>query len=216
MIALIWDMDGVLVDSGQAHYEAWKRLFDELGRPLTPEQVAETLGMSNEPILRLWLGENTSREKIDALADRKEAWFRELVATHMQVLPGVTTWLERARERGYRQAVASSAPMANIVAVIEALGLADAFDLLISGARLPRSKPDPAIFVQAAGGLGATPSESVVLEDAVVGVEAALAAGMRCVAVTNTRPAVDLAAATRVVASLEDLEPDAIERLLED
>lgn len=216
MIALIWDMDGVLVDSGQAHYEAWKRLFDELGRPLTPEQVAETLGMSNEPILRLWLGENTSREKIDALADRKEVWFRELVATHMQVLPGVTTWLERARERGYRQAVASSAPMANIVAVIEALGLADAFDLLISGARLPRSKPDPAIFVQAAGGLGATPSESVVLEDAVVGVEAALAAGMRCVAITNTRPAVDLAAATRVVASLEDLEPDAIERLLED
>ena len=214
MIALIWDMDGVLVDSGQAHYEAWKRLFDELGRPITPEQVAESLGMSNEPLLRLWLGEDTPREEIDALADRKEAWFRELVATHMQVLPGVTTWLARARERGYRQAVASSAPMANIVAIVEALGLADAFDLLISGTRLPRSKPDPAIFVQAAAGLGATPSESVVLEDAVVGVEAALAAGMRCIAVTNTRSAADLAAATRVVASLKELEPDAIERLL--
>jgi beta-phosphoglucomutase family hydrolase len=214
VIALIWDMDGVLVDSGQAHYAAWKRLFDELGLPLARQQVAETLGMANEPILRLWLGENMSRAEVDALADRKEAAFRELVGEHMRVLPGVAAWLERARRRGYRQAVASSAPMANIVAVIEALGLADAFDLLISGARLPRSKPDPAIFLQAAQGLGAAPAESIVLEDAAVGVEAALRAGMRCIAVTNTLPAAELAAATRVVASLEELEPDAIERLL--
>lgn len=215
MIALLWDMDGVLVDSGRAHYEAWKRLFDELGRPLTEQQVVETLGMSNEPILRLWLGEGTPRSEIDTLANRKEAWFRELVGGHVQVLPGVVTWLERARQRGYRQAVASSAPMANIVAVVGALGLADAFDLLISGAGLPRSKPDPAIFIQAAQGLGATPSQCVVLEDSVVGVEAARQAGMRCIAVTNTRLASDLTLASRVVASLEELEPDAIERILE-
>jgi HAD superfamily hydrolase (TIGR01509 family) len=214
VIALIWDMDGVLVDSGRAHYEAWRRLFGELGRSVTEEQVAETLGMANEAILRLWLGDEPTRAEIDALADRKEASFRELVGAHMRVLPGVETWLERARQRGYRQAVASSAPMANIVAVVEGLGLADAFDLLISGARLPRSKPDPAIFLQAAGGLGAVPAGCVVLEDAVQGVEAALRAEMRCIAVTNTRSAQDLAAATRVVASLEELEPDAIERLL--
>lgn len=214
MIGLIWDMDGVLVDSGRAHYEAWKRLFDELGRPLTEAQVAETLGMANEAILRLWLGENAPKAELDALADRKEATFRELVGAHMRVLPGVEAWLERARQRGYRQAVASSAPMANIVAVIQALGLADAFDLLLSGARLPASKPDPAIFVQAAAGLGVPPERCVVLEDAVQGVEAALRAGMRCIAVANTRSVQELAAAHRVVASLEELEPDAIERLL--
>lgn len=214
MIALIWDMDGVLVDSGEAHYAAWKHLFDELGRPLTRQQVAETLGMANEAILRLWLGEDIAPAEANALAERKEALFRELVGEHLRVLPGVTAWLERARQRGYRQAVASSAPMANIVAIVHALGLADAFDLLISGARLPRSKPDPAIFVQAALGLGAAPEETVVLEDAAVGVEAALRAGMRCIAVTNTLPASELAAATRVVASLEELEDEAIERLL--
>ncbi len=216
MIALIWDMDGVLVDSGQAHYEAWKRLFDEMGLPLSRQQVAETLGMANEAILRLWLGDDRPLAELNALADRKEALFRELVGEYMRVLPGVTEWLQRARERGYRQAVASSAPMANIVAIVQALGLADAFDLLLSGARLPRSKPDPAIFLQAAQGLGVTPAQSVVLEDAAVGVEAARRAGMRCIAVTNTLPASDLAAATRVVASLEELEPDAFERLLAD
>jgi beta-phosphoglucomutase len=216
LIALIWDMDGVLVDSGQAHYAAWKELFDELGRSLTRQQVAETLGMANEAILRLWLGEDISVAEAAALADRKEALFRELVGQHLRVLPGVTTWLERARRRGYRQAVASSAPMANIVAIVQALDLGDAFDLLISGARLPRSKPDPAIFLRAAQGLGAAPTETVVLEDAAVGVQAALRAGMRCIAVTNTLPASELAAATRVVTSLEELEEDAIEGLLDE
>lgn len=213
-IALLWDMDGVLVDSGRAHYEAWKRLFDELGRPITENQVAEVLGMANEPILRLWLGEDLPRGEIEALAARKEAWFRELVFAHVRVLPGVPKWLAWARERGHRQAVASSAPMANIVAVLQATGLADYFDLLLSGARLPRSKPDPTIFVQAAQGLGVSPAKAIVLEDSTVGVEAALRAGMRCIAVTTTRPASALSGATLIIDSFENLAPEAIEQLL--
>lgn len=207
-------MDGVLVDSERAHYEAWKRLFDELGYPLTEDQVTEVLGMANEAILRLWLGEDLTRQEIEALADRKEAWFRELVAEHVRVLPGVQKWLAWARGRGYRQAVASSAPMANIVAVLEATGLADYFDLLLSGARLPRSKPDPAIFLQAAQGLGTSPAEAIVLEDSPMGVEAALRAGMRCIAVTTTRPASALSGATLIIDSLENLVPHTIEQLL--
>jgi HAD superfamily hydrolase (TIGR01509 family) len=213
-IGLIWDMDGVLVDSGDAHYVAWKALFDELGLPLTAEQGSVTLGMSNMPILRMWLGDDTPPETLTDLADRKEAHFRELVGEHVHVLPGVREWLQRARERGYRQAVASSAPMANIAAIVQALGLGDAFDLLISGARLPASKPDPAIFLQAALGLGCEASDSIVIEDSVVGVEAACRAGMACVAVTNTRPAEELVAASVVVTSLEDLSSDTFERLI--
>jgi beta-phosphoglucomutase-like phosphatase (HAD superfamily) len=97
---------------------------------------------------------------------------------------------------------------------VQALGLGDAFDVLISGARLPASKPDPAIFVQAAHGLGCDRAGSVVIEDSVVGVEAACRAGMACVAVTNTRPAHELSAASLVVTSLADLPDDAFERLI--
>ncbi|MGI6367972.1 MAG: HAD family hydrolase [Anaerolineae bacterium] len=212
-IGLIWDMDGVLIDSGRAHYLAWKALFDELKQPLTAEQVAQTLGMANLPILRMWLGEDRPTADLLALADRKEALFRSLVAEQVQILPGVLDWLARARERGYRQAVASSAPMANITAIIHGLGLGDAFDILISGARLPASKPDPAVFVQAGQGLGCAPSSCVVLEDSAVGVEAAVRAGMPCVAVTNTLPAAQLQAASIVVDSLEELPLDIFQRL---
>jgi beta-phosphoglucomutase len=212
-IGLVWDMDGVLIDSGEAHYVAWKALFDELGIPLTPEQVSRTLGMSNLPILRMWLGAHTPVQTLADVANRKEAHFRSLVGEHVRILPGVLEWLARARERGYRQAVASSAPMANIVAILDALELGDAFDLLISGARLPASKPDPAIFLRAARGLGREPSRCVVLEDSTVGIEAAVRAGMPCVAVTNTRPASELVAASIIVDSLAELPDDVFEQL---
>ncbi|MHB1318075.1 MAG: HAD family hydrolase [Anaerolineae bacterium] len=212
-IGLVWDMDGVLVDSGEAHYAAWKASFDDLGRPLTEEQVSQTLGMSNLPILRMWLGESVPLGTLIEIANRKEALFRSLVGEHVRILPGVRFWLERARGLGYRQAVASSAPMANVTAIVEALAIGDAFDLLISGAHLPASKPDPAIFLQAGRGLGCEPGHCVVLEDSVVGVQAAVRAGMPCVAVTNTRPASELGAASLVVDSLEDLAADVFSRL---
>ena len=136
-----------------------------------------------------------------------------MIAEHVRVLPGVREWLLRARQLGYRQAVASSAPMANIAAILQALDMADAFDVLISGTHLPASKPDPAIFLQAARGLGCEPAECVVLEDSTVGVEAAVRAGIPCVAVTNTRPAAELAAASLIVGSLADLPKDTFETL---
>ena len=104
--------------------------------------------------------------------------------------------------------------MANIVSIVQGLDIGDYFDLLISGSGLPRSKPDPAIFVQAASGLGVSPDRSVVLEDSTMGVEAAVRAGMRCVALTTTRPASELHDADRIVDSLEALEPEVIENLL--
>jgi HAD superfamily hydrolase (TIGR01509 family) len=163
--------------------------------------------MSNLPILRLWLGEQTPEAGLNALAQRKEELFRSLAEGHARLLPGVREWLEKARTRGYRQVLASSGPMANVVAVLGALHVADCFDALLSGAFLPRSKPDPGIFLSAAAAVGAAPAESVVIEDAIVGIQAALRAGMRCIAVTTTHPAEELRQA--------DLDIDVMERLLE-
>jgi HAD superfamily hydrolase (TIGR01509 family) len=203
--AIIWDMDGVLVDSGEAHFLAWRALLAERGRSITREQFEETFGMANPAILRRWLGEETPEALLAELGARKEELFRQKVRGHVRLLPGVREWLERGRRRGYRQAVASSGEMANIVALVAELGIGNYFDALISGAFLPRSKPDPAIFLQAAAALGATPATSLVIEDGIVGVEAAKRAGMRCVAVTTTHPAEKLAQADVVVATLAEL-----------
>lgn len=208
--AIIWDMDGVLADTGAAHYRAWRALAAELGLALTYEQFDETFGMANGPILRAWLGEAATPEQIRALADRKEALFRALVVSEVRLPPGVRAWLERARAQGFRQVVASSAPMANVVAIVAALEIGDYFDALLSGSFLPRSKPDPAIFLQAAAAVGAPPQRCVVLEDSVVGVEAARRAGMPCVAITSTHVAERLAGADRITATLDDLPEEAL------
>jgi len=116
--------------------------------------------------------------------------------------------------RGYRQAIASSGEMANIVAVIVALDISNYFEALLAGAFLPRSKPDPAIFIQAAAALGATPAESLVIEDGIVGVEAAKRAGMRCIGLTSTHPASKLVGADLIVDRMDALDEKAFERLL--
>ncbi len=206
-------MDGVIADTGEAHYLAWQILYRERGQEIAYETFAQTFGMSNLPILKAWLGADTPIEELKAISARKERLFREQARDHTHILPGVLDWLQRGRARGYRQAVASSGPMANVVTLVNALDIADYFDALVSGAFLPHSKPDPAVFLQAAAALGASPSECLVIEDSLMGIEAARAARVRCIAVTTTHPA-DKLTADLVVDSLADLPADAFERLL--
>ncbi|MBC7236459.1 MAG: HAD family phosphatase [Chloroflexi bacterium] len=213
--AIIWDMDGVLADSGDAHYLAWQMLLRETGQQITRQQFDDTFGMANSLLVRHWFGDTLSPETSRALALRKEEIFRQLVAEHVRILPGVEQWLERFRRRGYRQAVASSGEMANVVAVIHALGLGNYFDALLSGAFLPHSKPDPALFLQTAAALGATPGECLVLEDGLPGIEAARRAGMPCIALTTTHPAEKLASADLILDSLANLDEETLECLLE-
>ena len=138
--AILWDMDGVLADSGDAHYVAWQEMFQELGRNITRQEFDDTFGMANGAILRRWLGADLSEERSADLARRKEALFRQHLA-RVRLLPGVLTWLDYARAQGYYQVVASSGEMANIVAVMHALGVGNYFHGVVSGAFLPQSKP---------------------------------------------------------------------------
>ena len=214
MIAILWDMDGVIADTAEAHYAAWQALMAECGASVTRAQFEASFGMHNPPILREWLGPEVPDAEIVRLGRRKEVLYRANVAGSVRMLPGVGAWLERGRARGYRQAVASSGEMANIVAILGELGIGNYFEALLAGAFLPRSKPDPAIFLQAAAALGATPAESLVIEDGIVGVEAARSAGMRCIAVTTTHSAAKLTGADLIVDHLDALDEDAFERLL--
>lgn len=211
--ALLWDMDGVLVDTGEAHFAAWKALFEKHGWAITRQDFERTFGMSNIPILKEFLGERLPEAQLFDLGAEKEARFREMIDRHVSLLPGAEKWLRWARKEGYRQVVASSGEMANIVAILAAFEIANYFDAVVSGAFLPKSKPHPAIFLQAAASVGAEPQESVVLEDGLVGVEAAHRAGIKCVAVTTTHPAEELSAADVVIDDLNELSEETLRRL---
>lgn len=220
--AALWDLDGTLADSGPFHYESWAETLARHNITYTEEQFRATFGMNNTGILKLYFGQDAPQELIDRIGDEKEELFRRLIAGRLQPLPGARELLGRLRQAGFRQALASSAPQANIDAELEATGLRPFFFAVISGAKLP-GKPNPAVFLQASGALGVPPSRCVVFEDAVAGVQAARAAGMGCIAVTSTNSAEALAQAggvksappLRVVGSLAEVSMEMVYTLLE-
>ncbi len=211
--AAIWDMDGVLVDTGQAHYQSWVETLAKRGVSLPYEEFSSTFGMNNQSILKMWLGADTPQSEIDRVGDEKEVAFRRLVVGRIQPLPGVVALLEGLGAAGFRLAVASSAPQANIDALLDTTRLRPFFDAVVSAALLP-GKPDPAVFLEAAARLAVPPAQCVVVEDAVAGVEGARRAGMRCIAVTTTNPAARLSAADLVVDSLEQVSAETFIGLL--
>jgi HAD superfamily hydrolase (TIGR01509 family) len=130
-----------------------------------------------------------------------------MIKGRARLLPGVDDWLEKFQECGVRQAIASSAPVENIDVLVDELAIRPYFDAIISGADLP-GKPDPAVFLKAAGAVGVSPEYCVVIEDAVHGVEGALAAGMKCIAVTTTNTADSLKDADVVLTDLTALDEE--------
>jgi len=201
--AVLWDMDGVLVDTATFHYQAWRALFVGLGKDLSEEEFRSTFGLRNDDILRSILGEMPA-ERLRELGRRKEELFREAIRDRVQPLPGAVSLVRRLREAGAKTAVVSSAPRLNVETLLDALGLADAFDTLVAEEDAERGKPDPQGYLVAAERLGIAPEECVVIEDAPGGVEAAKRADMRCIGLSAGRETGALAQADLVVAGLED------------
>lgn len=209
---VLWDMDGVIVDSGEAHYVSWAQALERRGLSCSKAFFAETFGMNNRGIISLLLGRPATDQEVADIGGLKEELFRQSVAGRLAPLPGVLDWLRRFGQAGCAQAVASSAPMENIEAIVGELGLADSFQALVSGSALT-GKPDPATFLLAAERLGFSPRDCLVIEDARVGVEAAKRGGMRCAAVCTTHPANELSDADVVANSLADLSPEDVRAL---
>jgi beta-phosphoglucomutase family hydrolase len=211
---VIWDLDGVIVDSAPFHFQAWKETLQEMGLPFSQEEFARTFGLRNSDIITEMVGEALSTEEVERISARKESLFREALGDKVRALPGVLFWLEELKRRGYRQALATSAPRENMEMMVGGLGIEDFFDQIVLADEIPAGKPDPEIFLLAAKALQLSPAHCVVIEDAVAGVEAAKRAGMRCIAVATSHPWGALAEADVVVDSLNDLAPDTFERLL--
>ena len=185
---VIWDLDGVLADTGAAHYQAWVAVLSEWGIPFDRSTFDRLFGMNNRGTLTKLLGRAPTKEELGEIADHKEALFRQLAGRLVHPIPGAIRLLEELAGDGWSQAVASSAPQENIDLVVDTFNIRHYFAAILSGAGLPRGKPDPTLFLLAARDLGLPPERCVVVEDAPVGVEAARGAGMSCIAVATTRP----------------------------
>jgi beta-phosphoglucomutase family hydrolase len=208
--AVLWDMDGTLVDSEDYHWLAWRDTMASEGFAITHAQFLATFGQRNDSILPQWLGSDASADRIQQVGDAKEELYRKLVRERgLAALPGAVDWVRRLGRESWRQAVASSAPRANLDVVLEVIGLAPEFQAVVSAEDVTAGKPDPQVFLKAAERLGLPPGRCIVVEDAAMGVEAARRAGMRCIGVNRNGGL----KADVVVRSLLDLAPDVFNRL---
>jgi beta-phosphoglucomutase len=210
--AALWDVDGTLIDSREYHWLSWQGALAAEDFPVTRGQFEQTFGRRNDEILREYFP-SYSTEDIARVGDAKEVAYRALVRERgIELLPGVRPWLDKLKEEGWLQAVASSAPRENLDAIIAALGLEDYFAAIAAAEDVTEGKPDPQVFLAAAAKLGVEPSSCVVVEDAPAGTEAARRARMRCVGVLSSHGELT---ADIVVRTLEELPADAFDKLLE-
>ena len=169
-------------------------------------------GKRNNDIIALHWG-SLPLEQVKILADRKENYFRDLIRKTAAPLPGSLELMRGLHEAGFRQALASSAPIENIRLISDALGLERYLTALVSGETVPHGKPAPDIFLKAAQALAIEPPHCLVIEDAVAGVQAAHAAGMRCIAVAGNRDLPGLRQAELMVKSLTEVDVERVRTL---
>jgi HAD superfamily hydrolase (TIGR01509 family) len=209
--AVLWDLDGTLVDSEEYHWQSWRVALDAERIPITHEQFLASFGQKNERILRGWLGDDAPLERIRRIGDAKEEEYRRLAREGgLVALPGASEWIRRLHRGGWKQAIASSAPRANVDVMLHALDLDRDFDAIVAAEDVTVGKPDPQVFLTAASRLGVPPDRCIVVEDAAVGVEAAKRAGMKSIGASRTAT-LD---ADVFVQSLVDLPGDVFDRLL--
>jgi beta-phosphoglucomutase len=213
VIGILWDVDGVLFDTGEFHFQSWMQALPEFGIPFERDMFPLIFGMKNEEAIPRLVGRPMAAELVDEIGNRKEEIFRQVARGRVQLLPGVREWLERFSERGYPQAAASSAPKANLEVMFGEARILPYFSAVVSSQGLP-GKPDPAIFLKAASLIDIAPQRCVVFEDALSGIQAAKRARMYCIAVATTNSLAALDEADIAVVRLDALSIEAFDRLV--
>jgi beta-phosphoglucomutase family hydrolase len=210
---VVFDMDGVLVDSAEPHFRSWQELAKEYGVEVTHEQFGSTFGRHNRDIIPLLFG-SVSEEKIKALSERKEEIYRELIRDNTPIVPGAVALVRALHRAGVKLAVGSSGPRANIDLVLRAMQVKEIMDAVVSADDVTRGKPDPQVFSLVCARLGLDPRRCVVVEDAPAGVEAGKAAGTAVIAVLMYHPAAAFDGADLIVEKLSDLAVSDVVRLI--
>ena len=201
--AILWDMDGVIADSNAFHFAAWQETFAKGGVNFSKQDFTKLFGARNDFIIRNTLGKNLSEEDTKIIAQGKETNFRRRAKGNIKPFPGVLRLLNTIKGGNFKLGLVSSAPAENIDLVTGELGLEGFFDSIVCGSEVSESKPAPQIYLLAAKRLGVDPQDCIAVEDSPLGIKAAKAAGMRCVAVANTHPRQELNEANKTLDSFE-------------
>lgn len=225
--AAIFDMDGTLVDSFEAHWLSWKAIADENNIQYTRAMYDNSFGRQFKSIVELFWRRNGSYynpdgspifsdEQLKVLENRKEVLYRDIFQENFTLMPGVKEFLVKLKSAGYKIAIGSSGPRENVEMVIKKMGAESIFDASVSCDDVAVCKPDPAIFLTAAEKLGVPPIQCCVFEDSDSGVQAAVNAGMKCVAIYNpARAYATLEKANRKIQSFDELSPEYVNQLIE-
>lgn len=201
--AVIWDLDGTLINSVDHHWEAWREVMAEEQITLTFEDFVADFGKRNDEILRGRIDPQMSDSEVFRIALSKEDKYRHFIRTKgLVLLPGAQGWLAQLKAEGWRQALGTSAPRGNIDAVFDVLDIEKFFDAVMSSEQVKAGKPEPDVFLAAAAAMNVAPENCLVVEDAPAGTEAARRAGMKSLGVLTTH---DKLTADWVVTSLDQI-----------
>jgi beta-phosphoglucomutase len=211
-LAVIFDMDGVLVDSYHAHYRSWLETARPWGLTFSEAEFGATFGRTSREIIEHFWGQGRfSGEEIAALDAAKEAAYRAIVARDFPAMPGAKETIPALHAAGFRLGIGSSGPPENVELALERLGIRPWSGAAVTGEDVTRGKPDPQVFLLAAERLGVRPRRSVVVEDAPAGIAAAHAAGMAAVGFVSTgRTREGLAEADCLIRAFGELTPELI------
>ncbi len=216
-LGVIFDWDGVVIHSEDAHHRSWHVLAAEIGETIPDGAFAASFGMRNQQILPdifRWAAAD-DLPRIAELADRKEAIYRDIIREKgITALPGVLTLLESLQAEGVPAVVGTSTPRKNVEVVMAALGIIDKFQDIVSAEDVTLGKPHPDVFLKGAQRIERAPSHCVVIEDAHVGIQAAKAGGIKVLAVATTHPADSLTEADAVHEDLTTVDMSTLRGLL--
>jgi HAD superfamily hydrolase (TIGR01509 family) len=202
---VIWDLDGVLADTAEAHFRCWVTALAEKEIPLDRPTFDGLFEMNKRDMLAQLLGRRPEPSELEAIAARQAEIFRTEAQWLIRPMPGAFSLLKELEGAGWTQAITSSTPMVDVELVLSLLGIRQRSQAVLSGEDLPASKPGPTLFLRAAKALGLPPERCVVVEDAPEGVEAAYKAGMPCVAVATTNSRETLSSVTPSALLVDDL-----------
>ncbi|MEI6046086.1 MAG: HAD family phosphatase [Chloroflexota bacterium] len=215
---VIWDVDGTLVDTGEMHFASWVQLAKDHGKPFTRQMFKDTFGRRNPEIIAEVFGTHYTPEEVSAMGYSKEEYYRASAKHGVDLLPGVRPLLEALHEAGFKQAIGSSAPRQNVDLILDLTKAHRYFEAIVTMEDTTRGKPDPQVFLVGAEKLSLAPEKCLVMEDAVAGIEAAHAGGMKAIGISfvghHPEQTLKEAGAELVVKTLAEVSVETVRTIL--
>ncbi|AHM62253.1 haloacid dehalogenase superfamily protein [Flammeovirgaceae bacterium 311] len=210
-IAILFDMDGVIVDSNPYHKLAFQAFLKQHNITLSDEELkTNVFGRTNKEIMSYIFSDDASPQQTEQWANEKEAIFRDLYKEDIKAVKGLHSFLQEIKERGIATAVGTSAPLANLDFVLDLLNIRQYFDVLVHSKDVTHGKPHPEVYLKAAAQLGVAPGNCIVIEDSLPGVQAGLNAGMKVIGITTTHTPEELQDTDLVIQDFDNLSLEKI------